>query len=304
MPDLPNPILFAIPGFLVLLIIEILFNRRGKGYAVKDTAISLLMGMGSQVAGLLTVGLTFAIASQAASFALHPLEWGWWVWALCFVATDFAYYWFHRCAHRVRWFWAAHVNHHSSEYYNLSTALRQTWTGFIAIGFAFYLPLFLIGFPPAMVYFCLALNLIYQFWFHTESVDKMPRWFEAIMNTPSHHRVHHATNARYLDANYAGVFIIWDRMFRSFVAEDNDDQIEYGLVRNLGSYNLLLVAFHEWVAIAHDIWCAPWRHKLSYLLREPGWSHDGSRETSAMIKKRAAHKARETTAPAINPQKN
>ncbi len=132
---------------------------------------------------------------------------------------DLAYYVFHRSAHRVRWFWASHVIHHSSQHYNLSTALRQTWTGFLSIAFIFRLPLFLIGFPPAMVFFVAGLNLIYQFWIHTEAIDRMPRWFEAVMNTPSHHRVHHATNARYLDRNYAGVFIVWDRMFGTFEPE-------------------------------------------------------------------------------------
>lgn len=287
MPTFANPVIYAIPAFAALLLLEMLLNKRGKGYAARDTATSLLMGIGNQLLGLLTVGIVYVIAANIWAFAPVQLGYDWWVWILCFIGADFAYYWFHRCSHRVRWFWAAHVNHHSSEHYNLSTALRQTWTGFITISFIFYWPLFLLGFPPAMVYFCHALNLIYQFWFHTEAIDKMPRWFEAVMNTPSHHRVHHATNPRYLDANYAGVFIVWDRIFGSFVAEDDADRVEYGLVNNLGSHNLFIVAFHEWLAIARDIWHAPLRHKLSYLLREPGWSHDGSRETSAMIKARA-----------------
>jgi sterol desaturase/sphingolipid hydroxylase (fatty acid hydroxylase superfamily) len=174
--------------------------------------------------------------------------------------------------------------HHSSQHYNLSTALRQTWTGFFSLTFLFRLPLFLIGFPPAMVFFCAGLNLIYQFWIHTEAIRRLPRWFEAVMNTPSHHRVHHGVNPRYLDANYAGVFIIWDKMFGSFVAERDDEPVRYGIVKQLGSFNILWAAVHEWVGIAKDVWHAPWRHKLSYMWREPGWSHDGSRATSAMIK--------------------
>lgn len=288
MPDLANPISYAIPGFIILLIAEIWLNRRGKGYELKDTVTSLAMGIGSQLAGLLTLVPIIFIANGAHQFALFDLGYVWWVWPICFMLDDLAYYIFHRSAHRVRWFWASHVNHHSSEHYNLSTALRQTWTGFIALSFIFRIPLLFIGFPVEMVFFCGALNLIYQFWFHTEAIDKMPAWFEYWFNTPSHHRVHHATNARYLDANYAGVFMIWDRMFGSFVAEDSKDPPAYGLVNNLGSFNLLRVSFHEWIAIARDVWAAPWRHKLSYMLREPGWSHDGSRETSAMIKARAA----------------
>lgn len=284
MSSLPNPIAYAIPGFILLLLLEIFLNKRGKGYGAKDTAVSLAMGIGSQLAGLLTLIPIAAIAQFMHDFALFDIGYVWWVWPICFVLDDLAYYLFHRSAHRIRWFWASHVNHHSSEYYNLSTALRQTWTGFFALSFVFRLPLLLIGFPVEMVFFCGALNLIYQFWFHTEAIDKMPAWFEYLFNTPSHHRVHHAANARYLDANYAGVLMIWDRMFGSFVAEDKDDPPQYGLVNNLGNFNLLRVSFHEWLAIAQDIWRAPWRHKLSYMFREPGWSHDGSRQTSKMIK--------------------
>ena len=296
-----DPVKYAIPFFVLSVAVEIwLYVKRrasGKGYALKDTATSLLLGTGSQISGFLTAGLMYGIVITVHSyapfdFASNSGSWAWYLWPICFVLDDLAYYVFHRSAHRVRWFWAAHVTHHGSQHYNLSTALRQSWTGFIALGFLSRLPLFWIGFPIEMVFFCGALNLIYQFWFHTEAIDKMPRWFEAIFNTPSHHRVHHATNARYLDANYAGVFIIWDKMFGTFVAEDNQDKIEYGLVKNLGSYNLIWAAFHEWVGIAQDMWAAPWRHKLGYLLREPGWSHDGSRETSAMIKAKWALRVR------------
>jgi hypothetical protein len=136
-----------------------------------------------------------------------------------------------------------------------------------------------------MVFFCAGINLIYQFWIHTEVIGRMPAWFEAVMNTPSHHRVHHAVNPRYLDRNYAGVFIVWDRMFGSFERERNDDRPRYGIVHQLGSFNVLWAAFHEWIGIARDLWNAPgWRNKAAYLLREPGWSHDGSRETSDTIR--------------------
>jgi sterol desaturase/sphingolipid hydroxylase (fatty acid hydroxylase superfamily) len=179
------------------------------------------------------------------------------------------------------------VIHHSSQHYNLSTALRQTWTGFFSLNFLFRLPLFLLGFPPAMVFFCAGLNLVYQFWIHTEVIGRMPRWFEAVMNTPSHHRVHHAVNPRYLDKNYAGVFIVWDRLFGTYEPELDADRPKYGIVKPLGSFNILWAAVHEWVGIARDLWAAPgWRNKLGYLLREPGWSHDGSRETSEHIRAR------------------
>ena len=136
------------------------------------------------------------------------------------------------------------------ERYNLSTALRQTWTGFLSLNFLFRLPLFLIGFPPPMIFFCVGVNLVYQYWIHTEMIRRMPGWFEAVMNTPAHHRVHHAVNPRYLDRNYAGVFIVWDRMFGSFEPERDDDPPRYGTVKPLGSYNLFWAAFHEWVEMA------------------------------------------------------
>ena len=290
MPDLPDPVDYAVPAFILLILIEIFMarSRNPRAYESRDTLTSLLLGLGSTIAGLLTGGLVLALAYAVWQWRLFDIPFAWWAWALCFVLDDLAYYWFHRSAHRVRWFWASHVIHHSSQHYNLSTALRQTWTGFISLSFLFRLPLFLIGFPPEMVFFCVGLNLIYQFWIHTEMVRRFPRWFEVVMNTPSHHRAHHGTNPAYLDSNYAGVFIIWDRMFGTFVPERDDDPVRYGLVHQLGSFNVLWAASHEWIGIARDVWRAPWRHKWSYIWREPGWSHDNSRLTSAMIREKAA----------------
>lgn len=287
MPDF-NPVTYAVPGFIVLILIEMIWAKRRapEKYEPRDTLISLAMGTGSTAAGLLTAGLIASLTFWLYQFRLVEIGWQWWAWALCFVLDDMAYYWFHRFAHRVRWMWASHVNHHSSQHYNLSTALRQTWTGTIALGFIFRLPLVLIGFHPAMILFCGGINLIYQFWFHTEAIDKFPRWFEAVMNTPSHHRVHHATNPLYLDRNYAGVFIVWDKLFGTFQPELDNERIHYGIVKQLGSFNLLWVAFHEWIGIAKDVWNAPWGSKFGYVWRPPGWSHDGSRDTSETIRER------------------
>jgi sterol desaturase/sphingolipid hydroxylase (fatty acid hydroxylase superfamily) len=288
MPELANPVDYAIPAFIALILLELLWARRNRpdSYEPRDTLTSLALGTGSTVAGALVGAAVVAMAVWVHRFALLDIGWVWWAWPLCFVLDDLAYYLFHRSAHRVRWFWASHVIHHSSQHYNLSTALRQTWTGFLSLGFIFRLPLFLIGFEPGMVFFCAGLNLIYQFWIHTEAIGRCPRWFEAVMNTPSHHRVHHGVNPRYLDANYAGVFIIWDRMFGTFTPERNDEPVRYGIVKQLGSFNILWAAVHEWVGIARDVWRAPWRHKLSYIWRPPGWSHDGSRDTSDTIRAR------------------
>lgn len=288
MNNLPNPVDYAVPAFVLLIVLEMIWARfrAPEKYEPKDTLTSLLFGFGSTVAGALTGAAIFGLSVYLYQYRAVTIPFVWWAWIACFVLDDFAYYVFHRAAHRVRWFWASHVNHHSSQHYNLSTALRQTWTGFIAGSFLFRLPLMLIGFHPAMVAFVGGINLIYQFWIHTETIGRLPRWFEAVMNTPSHHRVHHATNPRYLDANYAGVFIVWDRMFGSFTPEVDDEPIRYGIVKQLGTFNLLWSVFHEWIGIAKDLWSAPFTAKLGYLFGPPGWSHDGSRDTSDTIKAR------------------
>jgi sterol desaturase/sphingolipid hydroxylase (fatty acid hydroxylase superfamily) len=283
-----DPLPYAIPAFVVLIVAEMLWARRRAPeiFEPRDTLVSLLLGLGSTATGILAAGAIFAAAMGLYQLRLFDLGWQWWVWLLAFVLDDLGYYWGHRLGHRVRWFWASHVNHHSSQHYNLSTALRQTWTGFIALSFLFRIPLALAGFHPAMLATVAGFNLIYQFWIHTEAIGKCPRWFEAVMNTPSHHRVHHATNPRYLDHNYAGVFIVWDKLFGSFQPELESDPVRYGIVRQLGSFNVLWAAFHEWIALLGDVWRAPWRHKLSYIWRVPGWSYDGSRETTDAIRAR------------------
>jgi sterol desaturase/sphingolipid hydroxylase (fatty acid hydroxylase superfamily) len=294
MPTLPNPVDLAIPAFVLLVLAEMVAARMRDRhrYCPRDTLTSLALGLGSSVAGVLSGSAVFALAVWVSGAGLFDIGFAWYWFVLCFVLDDFAYYWFHRTAHRVRWFWASHVVHHSSQHYNLSTALRQTWTGFFSLSFVFRLPLFLIGFPPAMVFFVAGANLVYQFWIHTEVVGRMPRWIEAVMNTPSHHRVHHATNPRYLDRNYAGVFIVWDRMFGTYEPERDDERPRYGLVKDLGSFSLIWAACHEWVGIARDVWTAPWRAKLGYIVRPPGWSHDGSRETSETLRAKWAARER------------
>ncbi|MDT8279894.1 MAG: sterol desaturase family protein, partial [Erythrobacter sp.] len=206
MPDF-NPTQYAVPLFVIAVLVEMIWAklRAPEAYEPKDTLISLSFGLGSTIAGALLGGFALAIFIEAYQYRLFdfgPQWWAvWWAWPVCFVLDDLAYYWVHRAGHRIRWMWAAHVNHHSSQHYNLSTALRQSWTGALTFGFLFAVPLVLLGFHPAMIAICSGFNLIYQFWIHTEAIKRMPRWFEAVMNTPSHHRVHHATNPRYLDRN-------------------------------------------------------------------------------------------------------
>lgn len=285
----PDVVAWAVPAFTLLVIIEMAAWRlTGKGrYETRDSAASLIMGLGSQVAPLLGGGaLVFGVFMAAYEYRLFDIPNTWWAVTLCFVLDDLRYYWFHRISHERRWFWASHVIHHSSQHYNLTTALRQTWTGDILGSLLFKTPLVLLGFHPLMIAFVSGLNLIYQFWIHTELIGRLGP-FEWIFNTPSHHRVHHATNPRYLDANYAGTLIVWDRMFGSFTPERDDEKCRYGIVKNLGSFNPLVIAFHEWLGIAKDLLKSrSLREVIGYTLGPPGWSPDGSRLTTAMIKER------------------
>ena len=278
------------PLFILTIVLEIVLARFGKVKAVyepKDTAMSLLMGLGSSVAGLLTGGLILAVTIWVYQYRLFDIPMNaWWAWVAILFAEDLAYYGFHRFSHERRLWWAAHVNHHSSQHYNLATALRQSWTGGINGAWVMWLPLSLLGFPPAMILIQKGVSLVYQFWIHTEAVKRMPAWFEAVFNTPSHHRVHHARNPRYLDRNYAGILIIWDKMFGTFQPELDVEPVRYGIVKNLGGFNLLRVAFHEWVGMGKDLLSAKSvREAAGYVFGAPGWSPDGSRQTSDMIRR-------------------
>jgi sterol desaturase/sphingolipid hydroxylase (fatty acid hydroxylase superfamily) len=285
----PDVTQLAIPLFVAAMMIELFVIRRihKRGdYETRDTLTSLLMGTGNVVSGLLTGFIAFAVLMWAWEYRVA--DWGMSLGAViaCFVLDDLRYYAYHRIAHRSRWVWAEHINHHSSQHYNLSTALRQSWTGVLTGMFILRVPLVLIGFHPYLILFVGGLNLVYQFWIHTEAIGKLPRWIEAVFNTPSHHRVHHATNPRYLDANYAGTLIIWDRMFGTFVEERPEDAPRYGLVSDIATFNPFRVAFHEWVAMMKDA-ARPgltFKQRAAYLFAPPGWSHDGSRKTTEAIK--------------------
>jgi sterol desaturase/sphingolipid hydroxylase (fatty acid hydroxylase superfamily) len=286
----------ATPFFILAVIAEIVaarFFRARAEYETRDTAISLLMGLGSTIAGIplgAAVAATVLWAHEHRFWTI-PLT-AIWAWPALFLLEDLTYYWFHRLSHERRFWWAAHVNHHGSQHYNLSTALRQTWFSEVAGTWALWLPLSFLGFPPEMIATQKGISLIYQFWIHTETIRRLPAPIEWVFNTPSHHRVHHARNPRYLDRNYAGILIIWDRLFGTFEPESDDEPCRYGLVHNLGDFNLLRTAFHEWLSIGRDLLSVrnP-RHVFGYLFGPPGWSPDGSRDTSANLK--AAWRARQ-----------
>lgn len=268
----------AIPAFILLMAAELLSYRHlaeearaeHTGYELRDTRTSIVMGLGNlAIAGVWNLA---ALAIFAAVYLLSPLRIEMdsaWSWALLLVLFDFFFYWDHRLHHVIRVGWASHVVHHSSEHFNLSTAVRQPWVPFSST--LFFIPLPLLGFPPAAIALVSAIDLLYQFWIHTERIDRMPRWFEFVFNTPSHHRVHHGSDAEYLDRNYGGVFIVFDRMFGTFQREGA--RPKYGLTKNIETFNPLRVAFHEWSAIAADVRRADrWRDRLGYLFGPPGWT--------------------------------
>jgi sterol desaturase/sphingolipid hydroxylase (fatty acid hydroxylase superfamily) len=189
-------------------------------------------------------------------------------WAVAMIGWDFAYYWHHRLEHENRLFWASHVNHHSSRHFNLSTALRQPWTPFTSV--LFFPPLALLGVRPWMIMFAGGMNLIYQYWVHTECIGRLPRPMELVLNTPSHHRVHHGANREYLDKNYAGILIVWDRLFGTF--EPEGARVVYGLTKNITSFNPFVIAFHEYAAIVRDIAAATrLRDRVGILWHGPAW---------------------------------
>ncbi len=288
-------IYYAIPAFIVTMVLEGLWARRAvaegraiRGYEKRDTAASLSMGLVNVLISMFTKFGSLAAMGWLYQYRLFDLPNAWWTWVLLFFAEDLCYYAFHRASHDVRFFWAAHVNHHSSTHYNLSTALRQSWTTPLT-GPIFWMVLPLLGFEPWMIFTQQAVSLLYQYWLHTEAIRSLGplEWF---FNTPSHHRVHHGRNVEYLDRNHGGILIIWDKLFGSF--EPERTPVDYGLVKNLDSFNPLTIAFHEYRAILRDLRTArSLREVVGYVLGPPGWRPDGPDLTSAGMRAAAARQA-------------
>ena len=285
-PQMRDPVLFAIPFFVLLLILEWTAARKlehleadavdrprpGSGaYLTRDSLASISMGLVS--VATTAAWKTLALLGYATLYA-YVAPWHlrvdqWYTWVIAILGVDLLYYAYHRIAHRVRLIWATHQAHHSSQYFNFATALRQKWNNSGEV--LLWIPLPLLGLPPWMVFFSWSLNLIYQFWVHTERVDKLPRPFEFVFNTPSHHRVHHGMDEVYLDKNYGGIFIIWDRLFGSFQAELF--RPHYGLTKQVDTFNIWNLQTREYVAIARD-WrsASRLRDRLRYVFGPPGWT--------------------------------
>ena len=270
-------IVLATPVFLALIALEYWVGvRRGRNtYRLNDAMSSIGLGVLSQLTGvftkLMTVGIYAAVFAQVALWELSASSW--WVWLVALVFYDFCYYWHHRFGHTVALFWAGHVVHHQSEDYNLSTALRQTSGGWL-LGWVFYLPMAVLGFPPVVFATVALIDLLYQYWVHTQQIGKLG-WFDRWFCAPSNHRVHHAVNDRYLDRNYGGVLIVWDRLFGTYAEEDDAERCVYGTRAPLRSWNPVRANLQVYADLARDSWRARrWSDKLRVWWKPPGWRPD------------------------------
>ncbi|MBL8336117.1 MAG: sterol desaturase family protein [Rhodoferax sp.] len=267
-------IVLATPVFLLMIAAEFAWSRvRGRAvYRLNDAISSISLGILSQLNGLFTkllsLGIYTAVYDSLAPWPNLPFWSTWWGVLLALVFYDFCYYWLHRAGHEVAVFWAAHVVHHQSQAYNLSTALRQTSSGAL-LGWVFYLPMALAGVPPLIMGIVALIDLLYQFWVHTELVGKLG-WFDRVFCSPSNHRVHHAVNDRYLDRNYGGILILWDRLFGSF--REEDEPCVYGTRADLRSWDPLWANAEVYAALLRDSWrTRRWADKLRLWFKPPGW---------------------------------
>ncbi len=270
-PNFPDIILYAIPFFLLTIGLEVWLAKKtfDLKYTLLDSVASLSMGIGNLLTGIVSKIISLGAYYFIYQFALFDIEVNWWSWLLLLFLEDHSYYWMHRVSHEVRFFWASHVIHHSSTHYNLSTALRQTWTGSF-FSHIFWWPLALLGFHPLFIVFQQSVSLLYQYWIHTEAIGRLGV-FEKFMNTPSHHRVHHGSDKKYLDKNHGGIFIIWDRLYKTF--KEEEETPIYGITTPLNSYNPIKIAFHEWADIAKDVYYTKkFRYTFKYIFGPPGWS--------------------------------
>jgi len=269
--SLASVILWAsVPVFALGALAEVYVvrRRRSGGFDRRDSLVNLATALVNQLMGLAWGGIELAALLWLQGLVPWHLD-GTVAWIVGMVAVDLVYYWYHRSHHEIRVLWAVHVVHHSSEKYNLSVAVRQPFV--VVTTLPFLLAVVLLSVSPRILMACFAINLVYQFFIHTELVDKLWAPIEYVFNTPSHHRAHHGSQEQYLDKNYGGILIVWDRLFGTF--EPEGERVRYGLTKNIDTYNLLKVETHELVAILRDIRsAASWREALGYVFRGPGWT--------------------------------
>jgi sterol desaturase/sphingolipid hydroxylase (fatty acid hydroxylase superfamily) len=280
----------ALPVFMLAIVIEALYYRfiLSRPYSWTVTGSNLVVAVGRLVTDAATKGLVVLVYLAAYEVRLFDIPMKLWEsWVALFFGVEIAYYWLHRYSHEVRWMWAQHSVHHSAQQITLSTAYRLGWTQFIAGPWIFLIPLCWLGFDPRAVMLMYAASLLWQFWLHTDTVGKLG-WLELIFNTPSNHRVHHAIEPEYLDRNYGGVLIIWDKLWGTYAEERDASPITYGLVHQIHTNNPVKIAFAEWLELMNDVRRARnWRDAMGYMFRAPGWRPDGNGRTSRAIREAA-----------------
>jgi sterol desaturase/sphingolipid hydroxylase (fatty acid hydroxylase superfamily) len=260
------------PLFLIAILVEVWVTRRSQKpyYFWRESLASLGIAFGHRLSNALFKVIPTSALFLGWQYRLFtvPMD-RWWSIPLLFMAIEFFYYWYHRSAHKIRWLWATHAIHHSSQYFNLSAAYRLGWTNWLSGNAIFFIPLSWLGFPPIAVGTGLSLNLVYQFWIHTELIPKLGV-LEWAFNTPSHHRVHHASNPEYIDRNFGGVLILFDRLFGTFAEQNPDRALKYGLTHPLRSYNPFVIVFYEWHRIYKDwVRAKTWGDRYRIILGPP-----------------------------------
>jgi len=260
-----------------------------RDYDWKGSMVSLVIAVGRRITDFVPALLALPGAGWLYEHRIYSWDMGSpWSWVVLFLTLEFAYYWFHRASHRVRWFWANHAVHHSPNQFNLSAAYRLGWLGKLTFTLVFFSPLAWIGFAPQVILLAFAINLLYQFWLHAEWIPKLG-FLEGIINTPSAHRVHHAANTEYLDANYGGVLLVFDRLFGTYIPERDDLRPRYGWVQPITSNNPLRVIFQQWFNIVDDLRRArSVRDVAGYLFGPPGWQPDGKGMTTENLRRQQA----------------
>lgn len=278
----------ALFGFVIVLtLVEMYFSYRHdrKLYTTRDTWTNIYLMVAAIVINLCMKYATFKLLEYCYQFRLFEISNFWLYWIVLILTQDFLYWFLHTVGHYVRFFWAMHVTHHSSEHFNLTTGFRSTVFEPLYRVF-FYLPLAFMGFTAVDILFAYLVTQIYGNLVHTRTVGKLHPWFEYIFVTPSHHRVHHASNVRYLDKNMGMVLILWDRWFGTFQEELPEDAIKYGLTTQPKDTGPVNIIFHEFIALKNDVKKAPtFKDKLKYLLNPPGWSHDGSTKIAKVMQR-------------------
>lgn len=301
--DFTDPVTYFVPGFILLILGEtFLYQIPQKLFTkklVKDELSSVGLGLGAMFLdfGMKAISLSyffwiynhlrltniFGIENFSEFFTLKWQLEHWWLWILVLIVQDFGFYWHHRLSHKIRLFWTGHVNHHSATHLSFAIALRQGWFE-IVYRDIWYIPFVLVGFHPIMIVMMHQINLIYQFWPHTNAIGKLG-WFDKIFNSPSNHRVHHSRKIEDLDKNYGGILMIWDHIFGTYKSEDQKIE-EYGILHNIQTHNVFNIVFDEFGNLVRDVKSAPdFRAKLNYIFKAPGWNHSGKDERIATLQK-------------------